>query len=137
MYNTLWCYSTLIYARLVCLILSPSLNIYLGLTEGTNMWLFLLLSHGCTVHYRIFQALSRALLSVVILDMHINFRLIVKPRMPPRRGQSYTEGVNKRRHAMDSSTASDLLVQPHPFCFSCRNPQMLPRQQHNLPFWQK
>ena len=101
------------------------------------MWLFLLLSHGCTVHYRLFQALGRALLSVVILDMHINFGLIVKPRMPPRRGQSYTEGVNKRRHAMDSSTASDLLVQPNPFCFSCRNPQMLPRQQHNLPFWQK
>lgn len=43
------------------------------------MWLFLLLSHGCTVHYRLFQALGRALLSVVILDMHVNFELIVKP----------------------------------------------------------
>ena len=101
------------------------------------MWLLLLLSHGCTVHYGLFQALGRALLSVIILDMHINFGLIVETRMPPRREHSYTERVTKRHHAMDSSTASDLLVHQHPFCFSCRNPQMLTRQQRNLPFWQK
>ena len=108
--TTLWRYSRVFYTRLVCLILSPSLNIYYGLTEGTNMWFFILFSHGCTMHFRFFQALGRALRSVIILDVHINFGLIVDTRMPPRRGQSRTERVNKRHHAMDSSTASDSLV---------------------------
>ena len=34
--------------------------------------------------------------------------------MPPKRGQNYTERVNKRRRAVDSSATSDSLLQPHP-----------------------
>lgn len=97
-----------IYARLFCLILSSSLVIYYGLAEGAIMWLFLLLSYGCAVHYCFFQALVRTLLSVVIFDKHINVESIVVTRMPPKRGQSYTERVNKRRLAVHS------LVQPPP-----------------------
>lgn len=72
------------------------------------MWLFLLLSCGCAVHYCFFQALVRTLLSVVIFDKHINVGSIVVTRMLPKRGQSYTERVNKRRCAVHS------LVQPPP-----------------------
>ncbi|CAH3153094.1 unnamed protein product, partial [Porites lobata] len=34
--------------------------------------------------------------------------------MPPKRGQNYTERVNKRRRAADSSATTDSVVQPHP-----------------------
>ena len=34
--------------------------------------------------------------------------------MPPKRGQNYTEIVNKRRRAADSSATTDSVVQPHP-----------------------
>ena len=33
--------------------------------------------------------------------------------MPPKRGQNYTERVNKRRRAVDNSATSDSLLQPH------------------------
>lgn len=95
-----------IYARLFCLILSSFLVVYYGL--AAIMWLFLLLSYGCAVHYCFFQALVRTLLSVVIFDKHISVGSIVVTRMPPKRGQSYTERVNKRRRAVHS------LVQPPP-----------------------
>ncbi|CAH3146405.1 unnamed protein product [Porites lobata] len=34
--------------------------------------------------------------------------------MPPKRGQNYTERVNKRRRAADSSATTDSVMQPHP-----------------------
>ena len=51
--TTLWYYSTVIYARLFCLILPSSLMLYNGLTDGANrcMCLFLLLSHGQAVGF--------------------------------------------------------------------------------------
>ena len=61
-----------------------------------------------------FEALSRALLSFVILDNQINVGVFVVTRMPPKRGQNYTERVNKRRRAADSSATTDSGVQPHP-----------------------
>ena len=34
--------------------------------------------------------------------------------MPQKRGQNYTEGVNKQHRAADTSATTDSVVQPHP-----------------------
>ena len=83
--TTLWCYSTVICARLF---VAGFHFIYCLTAEGSNKWLFLLLSHGRSEG---FEALGIALPLVVILDNQINIRGFVVTRMPPKRGQNYTE----------------------------------------------
>ena len=88
-----------------------------------------------------FEALSRALLSVVILDNQINVGVFVVTRMPPKRGQNYTE----RELTNDVVPLTAVPLQMgwcshihHVFSqSSCRNLQMLPGQPHSLPFQQK
>ena len=47
--TTLWCYSTVICARLFDTVIFSGFYFIYCLTEGSNKWLFLLLSHGWPV----------------------------------------------------------------------------------------
>ena len=62
----------------------------------------------------VFPSSEKSLISVAILEKQIIIGFIVVTRMPPKRGQNYTDRVNKRRRAMDSSATSDSPMQPHP-----------------------
>ena len=87
--TTLWCYSTVICARLFDTVIFSGFHVIYCLTaEGSNKWLFLLLSHGRSEG---FEALGIALPLVVILDNQINIGVFVVTRMPPKREQNYTE----------------------------------------------
>ena len=49
--TTLRYYSTVIYARLSDIVIFCGFYFIYGLTEGSNMWLILLLSHGWAVGF--------------------------------------------------------------------------------------
>ena len=49
--TTLWCYSTVICARLFDTVIFYGFYFIYGLTEGSNMWLFILLFLGCVVGF--------------------------------------------------------------------------------------